>query len=169
MIKVPKINQRKRLSEPKTSQILMILAFVVFGILLMASYKFKEWFKPNILVTAEQDASCDLRKGACTSVLPQGGKVSFTISPNDIQILKPLRLQVKTEGVDASNVEVDFIGVGMEMGYNRSKLTEIEKNKYTGKGMLPVCSSARMDWEARVLLQTNDGLVVAPFHFHTNK
>jgi hypothetical protein len=164
-----KIENEKTSSNNRFSEILTVIAFLVFGVLLVAAYKFKELLKPNVAVTMAVDESCDLRKGPCTSNLPHGGKVSFTINPNDIQILKPLILQVKTEGVEVSNVEVDFIGVGMEMGYNRSKLTEIEKKKYSGKGMLPVCSSERMDWEARVLLQTDDGLVVAPFRFHTIK
>ncbi len=163
------IDSKKPISKNRYSEIWTVIAFLVFGILLVASYKLKDTLRPNISVTAELDATCDLRKGSCTSKLPNGGKVSFSISPNDIQILKPLTLILKTEDVEASKVEVDFIGVNMEMGYNRSKLTEVEKNKFIGTGYLPVCTNKRMDWEARVILQTDEGTVVAPFRFYTVK
>ncbi len=156
-------------AKSKYSDILTIVAFLVFGVLLVASYKLKDILRPNISVTAALDDSCDLRKGTCTSKLPSGGRVSFTITPHDIQILKPLALKVKIKDVDVSSVEVDFVGVGMEMGFNRSKLRKVEKNAFIGKGLLPVCSNTRMDWEARVLLQTGDGMVVAPFRFYTIK
>ncbi len=163
------IDPKKTSLKNRYSEIWTIIAFLILGVLLVASYKLKDILRPNISVTAELDASCDLRKGSCTSELPNGGKVSFTISPNDIQILKPLTLKLETEGVEVSNVEVDFVGVGMEMGYNRSKLTEVGKKKFIGKGLLPICVSTRMDWEARVLLQTDGGMVVVPFRFYTIK
>jgi hypothetical protein len=60
-----------------------------------------------------------------------GGEVSFSISPTDIPILRPLVLQVKTEGIEVLNVEVDFIGIGMEMGFNRSRLEAGQKQAKT--------------------------------------
>ncbi len=159
-------------TKNNSGQLWTIIAMLVLAILLVVSYKLKDILEPNVAVTVALDESCDLRAGACISELPSGGKVSLSINPNDIPILRPLTLQVKTEGVETTNVEVDFIGIGMEMGYNRSKL-EVDqganKNQYTGKAILPVCVRSKMDWEARVLLTTDEGLVMVPFRFFTNK
>ena len=159
-------------TEKKSGQLWTIIAVLVLAILLAVSYKLKDILKPDVAITIALDESCDLRAGACVSELPSGGKVSLSINPNDIPILRPLQLQVVIEGVDASTVEVDFIGIGMEMGYNRSKLEvdqDRNKNQFTGKAILPVCVRSKMDWEARVLLKTDEGLVMVPFRFFTNK
>ena len=159
-------------TEKKASQLWTVIAVLVLAILLAVSYKIKDILKPDVALTIALDKSCDLRAGACTSQLPSGSKVSLSINPNDIPILRPLTLQVKIEGVEASNVEVDFIGIGMEMGYNRSKLEAdkgVDNNQFTGKAILPVCVRSKMDLEARVLLKTDEGLVMVPFRFFTNK
>lgn len=159
-------------NDKNSGQFWTIVAVLVLAILLAVSYKLKDILKPNVAVTVALDESCDLRAGECISELPGGGKVSLSINPNDIPILRPLALQVKTEGVEVSTVEVDFIGIGMEMGYNRSKLEasqDSSKNQFTGKAILPVCVRSKMDWEARVLLKTDEGLVMVPFRFFTNK
>lgn len=121
------------------------------------------------MASAVLDESCDLRKGACTSNLPTGGKVTFSINPNDIPILRPLQLKVEIEGVEASKVDVDFIGIGMEMGYNRPTLKAVDKTHYSGRAILPVCVRSKMDWEARILLHTEKGTIMAPFRFFTFK
>jgi len=159
-------------SAKKAGQLWTIVAVLVLAILLVVSYKLKDILKPEVSATAALDDSCDLRAGACISALPSGGKVSLSINPNDIPILRPLTLQVKIEGVEVSNVEVDFVGIGMEMGYNRSKLEADQETKltqFTGKAILPVCVRSKMEWEARVLLKTDRGLLMAPFRFFTNK
>ena len=154
-----------------TNHLWTIVAFLVLAILLVVSYKLKDILSPEIALVAELDNSCDLRKGECISQLPGGGVVTFSMSPKDIPILRPLKLTVNIEGVEAQTAEVDFVGIGMEMGYNRSKLeaNPSSSNQYTGKAILPVCVRTKMEWEARVLLQTDKGIVMAPFRFFTLK
>ena len=130
------VNSDTASTEKKSGQLWTIVALLVFAILMAVSYKLKDLLEPSVSASAALDETCDLRKGACISVLPNGGKVSFSLSPNDIPILRPLKLQVKTEGVKASTVEVDFVGIGMEMGYNRSTLEEDGQNQFTGKAIL---------------------------------
>jgi len=74
---------------------------------------------------------------------------------------------VKTEGADVSSVEVDFVGVGMNMGYNRPALNKIGEGQFTGEATLPVCVRRKMEWEARVLLHTPEGIIMAPFQLYT--
>jgi len=162
--------QKKDNPNPKkSSNLWTIVALLTLVLLLSVSYKLKDMLKPGIAAKAELDESCDLRKGACHANLPGGGKVTFSITPNTIPILRPLQLNVKVEGVEVSKAEVDFTGIGMDMGYNRPKLEAVSKDQFLGKAILPVCVRSRMDWEAKVLLQTDHGLIMAPFRFYTVK
>ena len=156
-------------NKAKWSNLWTIIALLTLVLLLAVSYKLKDMLKPSIAASAELNTSCDLRKGACESKLPGGGTVSFSIAPNDIPILRPLKLHIKVDGVDVSNAEVDFTGIGMDMGYNRPKLQAVSKNTFMGKAILPVCVRSKMDWKAKVLLQTDHGLIMAPFQFFTLK
>jgi len=154
-------------SGNKVSSIWTIIALLVLGVILVASYTLKDILQPDVTEAAALDESCDLRKGACTSKLPHGGTASFSITP--IQLLKPLTLHVKTNNVDVSSVQVEFVGIDMEMGFNRSKLIKEGENSFKGLGVLSVCVRDRMDWEARIFLETNRGVIVVPFRFYTLK
>jgi hypothetical protein len=57
----------------------------------------------------------------------------------------------------------------MDMGYNRSKLDKVDAAHFKGKAIIPVCVRSKMEWEARVLLYTDHGLIMAPFRFFTMK
>lgn len=145
------------------------VAALSLWVLLAGGYKIKSLLSKRVSATTELDANCDLRQGKCTSPLPRGGHVSFSIVPEELPILRPLTLEVVVDGVSVSDVEVDFIGVGMDMGYNRSTLDSVTGSRFSGDAVLPVCVRSKMDWEARVMLQTDDGVVVAPFRFYTLK
>ena len=121
----------------------------------------------EITATAPLDPSCDIQTGACEALFPDGSRVSLSISPRPIQALKPLEIQVTTEGLDAQAVEVDFRGLGMNMGYNRPRLQKEAAGQYSGSGMLAICVMERMSWEATVLARTDDGVMAAPFRFDT--
>ncbi len=157
------------ISEKRKGNLWAIVSLLTLVLLLVVSYKLKDMLKPGVAATAELNESCDLRKGPCTTQLPGGGTVSFSISPKDIPILRPLKIEVKVEGAEVTEAEVDFTGIGMDMGYNRPKLEPVEKQYFMGKAILPVCVRSKMDWEAKVLLQTNRGLIMAPFRFFTKK
>ncbi len=161
-------------NRPKKSSLWTTLSLVVVVLLLIASYLFKGKLAPD--VTAKLDTSCDLRKSLCSVALPGGGKVLLSLSPKTIPVMKPLELQVFTEGVATSSVDVVFVGIGMDMGYIRTKLQAIgsaeltetdTNNHFKGNIIIPICTQSRMEWEARVLLQTNRGQIVAPFRFYS--
>jgi len=145
------------------------VAVLSLWVLLVGGYKAKVLMNKRVSATAGLDANCDLRQGKCTSTLPSGGYVSFSIIPEELPILRPLTLEVVVDGVSVSDVEVDFVGVDMDMGYNRSTLDSVTGNHFSGDAVLPVCVRSKMDWEARVMMQTDDGVIVAPFRFYTLK
>ena len=155
--------------DKKISNLWTTVALLALVLLLVVSYKLKDMLKPSIAAKAELNESCNLREGPCSSKLPGGGTVTFSIAPNEIPILRPLQIDVKVEGIDVSKTEVDFTGIGMDMGYNRPKLDAVSKTQFKGKAILPVCVRSKMDWEAKVLLQTDNGLLMAPFRFFTMK
>jgi hypothetical protein len=135
----------------------------------VAAYKVWPLLNPQVAVQAPLDPDCDLRAGPCISILPGGGRVSFGIRPLSIPVVEPLELEIRVEGVDAASAEVDFSGVDMNMGFNRPKLESRGGGVFSGDGMLPVCVRDAMEWEAKVLLRTPDGLVAAPYRFITVK
>ncbi|KXX64312.1 hypothetical protein [Marichromatium gracile] len=119
---------------------------------------------------ADPDPRCDLASRDCTLALPGGGEVRLAVAPRDpIPLVTPLRLRVEVEGREVGAVAVDFVGVDMEMGYNRVRLDPLGTARFAGEAMLPVCARTLMRWEARVLLETADGLLVAPFRFETRR
>ena len=76
-------------------------------------------------------------------------------------------LEVKTEGMEVDTVEVDFRGLGMNMGYNRPRLEKKTDGIFSGTGVLSTCILKRMPWEAMVLATTGEGVMAAPFRFET--
>jgi hypothetical protein len=130
-------------------------------------FNFKGYVGPQVIATLPVDTQCDLHSSACTTKLPQGGNISLSIEPRSIPLLKPLQLHVTTKGVDASKVEIDFVGVGMNMGYNRPSLKKTKTEHFVGETTLPVCVRRKMDWEAQVLIHTPKGIVKVPFQFYT--
>jgi hypothetical protein len=119
----------------------------------------------EIAVVAPLDVSCDLQRNDCQGVFPDGSRITLSILPRPIRALQPLRIEVVVEGVDPRAVAVDFSGVGMYMGYNRTRLTKQSSGAFAGSGMLSVCTRDRMAWEATVLAETEEGVMAAPFRF----
>ena len=119
-------------------------------------------------VTAPLDPACDLHRGPCQSVFPNGAKVSLSIEPRPIRALKPLQIWVQTEGIDAQSVAVDFRGVDMNMGYNRPQLKAVAAGQYAGTWVLASCGLEHMVWEATVLIETAKHKMAAPFRLETS-
>lgn len=154
----------------KSTTILWSVAGLLFLALAgVAAYKVLPVLNPEVGGIAALDSDCDLRAGPCRSELPGGGSVSFAIKTPGIPLVKPLDLEVRLAGVEASKVEVDFVGIDMNMGFNRPRLTEKGDGVFAGTGMLPVCVRLAMEWEARVLITSPRGLLAAPFRFITVK
>lgn len=150
-----------------------ILWYILLAVLALSVgalyYHFKDYFKPQVAQTLDWDAACDLRSDSCELQLPGGGSVQFEITPKNIPLLKPMTLDVTVTGEEVASVEVDFAGVSMNMGFNRTKLEGADAGKFSGTVTLPVCVRNRMDWEADVMLATDAGIIVAPFRFETIK
>ena len=144
-----------------------IAALLVVAVCAVALYKAQPILFPKAARSAQIDPDCDLRAGPCVSRLNDGARISFAIEPREIPVVKPLQLQVSLDGVQADEVQVDFAGVDMNMGFNRVTLNPAEQGVFKGDGMLPVCVRDAMEWEAKVLISTREGLVSVPYRFIT--
>lgn len=144
-----------------------LFAFLSLAVVTAAWFKLQHAPAPAVTRSAPLNPDCDLRSGPCTGKLPGGGDISLSIEPHSIPVVKPLQLSVRTQGLEAESVEVDFSGADMNMGFNRPRLSREAGGLFQGTAMLPVCVRARMTWEARVLVHTPSGLVAAPFRFDT--
>ncbi|MEN8175242.1 MAG: hypothetical protein ABFS23_05735 [Pseudomonadota bacterium] len=113
----------------------------------------------------DPDPGCDLRAAPCHLALPAGGRVQLSIRPREIPPMQPLALEVRVEEMKVQAVEVEFAGVDMDMGPNRTQLQPRGSGEFGGTGVIPVCVRARMLWEARVVMDAEDGRLEAPFRF----
>jgi len=151
------------------SNLLSIIALLVFAGGIAASYFYKKYLISNVIAQASLQVPCNLRQAACTNIFPNGETVSFSINPKNIPILQALSLKVEIKGITASAVNVDFVGLNMDMGFNHSELKLDAFNNYTGEFTIPICVNSRMEWEAQVKLETDQGIMMAPFRFYTIK
>lgn len=149
----------------------LVLGLLILAIVLTLGVKLRWALEPDFDELAQVAGDCRLEAHACVARFADGGEVRLQITPAGIPLLKPLTLQVWLTGLPApERVQVDFKGLNMDMGVNRSTLAPGGDNGlYVGEAILPVCASARMHWEARVLLFADDRLRAAAFRFETRR
>lgn len=153
-----------------SNRLLWSVAIALFLLLaIVAVVKVQPLLNPKLVAVASLNKDCDLRAGPCASKLPDGSVITLGIAPDDIPLVKPLALSVQVAGAEVKSVEVDFVGLGMDMGFNRPKLALDDAGTYRGQGMLPVCIRNAMEWEAKVLITTDKGIIAAPYRFITVK
>ena len=158
----------------KKSNLFALLSLVIFAVLAITGYQLKSsLLSSNETVRAAMQANCDLHKSSCTAVFPDGQKATLTMTPNTIPVLKPIQVNLQLEGLDATDVQFNIIGLNMDMGVNRNSLSGNEQQSnqqqsFTGKIILPVCSFERMEWEAQAVITTKDNdVIIAPFQFYS--
>jgi hypothetical protein len=151
-------------------QLWWLLAAILFLLLLLAGNKLRGLLDPEFSRIAEISPQCDLRQKSCKTSLSATEHVLFSITPTTIPLLKPLMLDVQLEGFTANKVMVDIVGLNMDMGYNRPQLTTNNPQHFSGSTSLPICTLDRMEWEARVMIETqDDGNYLIPFRFYTER
>lgn len=118
----------------------------------------------NAAVVTLPISTCSPAQDTCSTTLPDGSRLDFSMEPRPIRPLQPLRLIVGISESSPAKVEIDFNGAAMEMGYNRSVLQGSDGH-FSGQAMLPVCVTGKMQWLATVLLTQKDRKIAIPFHF----
>ena len=149
---------------------MLVVSGLLISILIAATYYKTELAKKGqVIARIQPDTPCDLQQSACKLVLPDGGEITLSIEPRPIPLVQKLNISVSTKSFQPESVAVDFKGTTMNMGPNNVILNAQALDTFTGNGMLPVCVRNRMEWQADVYMQTDKGIIVAPFIFETIK
>lgn len=146
--------------------VLLIDVAIIFALILLgvAGYRASSLLAPEDHLKLPLSA-CDLQKTACNAALPGGGSVRLELVPRPVRVVEPMEVRVDLEGVAANRVEIDFAGVGMNMGLNRQPLEKIAPGRFAGRANLPVCITGSMTWEATVLIEVGRMRAAVPFRF----
>lgn len=124
---------------------------------------------PAGLAMLPLDVTCSLSREACTTPLPDGGALVFSIGSRPVPILKPLTLEIRIEGSTMRPVAVDFSGISQPMAFNRAYPSATGEGSYSAQATLPICAGGRMTWQATVRLENGERGLLAPFRFETAK
>ncbi len=129
---------------------------------------------PMVLPPAEPievraESGCDLQRGPCSAELPGGGRMTLVLTPRPVIPMRAVSVQATFDNVLAREVSVDFKGVDMNMGDNRFVLGPDGSGRFSGTASLSVCIRDRMEWDAWLLANTDQGLFTAPFRFETRR
>ncbi len=153
-----------------------IVAVLVLVVIALWGNRFqRQLVTPEVIETAIAQAGCDLQQTPCTVPFEDGNSVTLDILPKPIPLLSELQLNVTLSDpamhVDpnTTGIKASFVGINMEMGFNWTTLHAQNKQRYQGKAILPICTEKRMQWEARILIDTPKGVKTAVFPFYTLK
>lgn len=137
----------------------------LLSVALIAGIAYLLVWSPRAELTVAPESGCDLHHAVCTARLPDGGRLELSILPRPIPLLTTLQVEVKLAGSAADRVELDLAGVDMAMAPNRTQLGRAAPGIYRGAATLPVCVSGKMQWQARVILETESRRIAVPFSF----
>lgn len=111
-------------------------------------------------------SDCDLNSGPCLVRLDASRAVEVAITPRPLPVMQPLALDVRTVGFAApATAYVDFSGIGMNMGPNRAELKRQDVDRLSGPGSLPICVTGAMDWQAELILGSDEAATRVALRF----
>lgn len=150
----------------------VLLAMLAGSVLVLPAW-LKNRQAGNVETVTVEAAQCDVNRQACTARWPDGETLSLNLIPRPIPLVRTLQAEVrvseKLTGQLDGPLQLDFNGTDMDMGINQSRLVASgEPGLYQGKGMLPVCVTGKMRWQAEILLAGTSGpLRKAVFRFES--
>lgn len=99
---------------------------------------------------SEKAADCSIDQGPCTKVIGKT-EVTFDISPKPVKAMRDLifMVSIRDEG-GPHPLRVDLSMPGMYMGKNEVILKKEPGERYTGRGIIPRCSSGKSLWQAEI-------------------
>lgn len=142
-----------------------IVATIILAMALVAVLGYRSLPKADVALPFVED--CRLDRQACASDLPEGGRIGIAIEPRPIPAARPFNLRIDLAGIRPDRVEVDFTGVGMNMGVTRLRLQAAGSGRYAGQVTLPVCVTGSMVWQATVRLGLGRRVISIPFRFES--
>lgn len=108
---------------------------------------------------------CEPRSGPCVYPMAGKGEIHFALEPRDsIQPMEPLTATLSYSGGEMMANALILTGINMEMGHNQFNFRKTADG-YTAMLIIPVCTLARMEWQALVQLTIEGGQLAIPFRF----
>jgi hypothetical protein len=146
-----------------------VVAVLLISVVVLLSYI--QFFKQSqeMVERVDLNPACQPSQLPCETKLHNGGDVQFDISPQPVEVMKPLDVRVELKHIKPQRVVAQFNGVGMNMGMNRYIFKKSKEGSYHATVTLPVCVRDRMDWEAEIFLETERGTIIVPFKFEAIK
>ena len=125
-------------ASPAAFPVLRVLILIT-GLALAACawYAFAHWLHrdSDVIWFPPRSLSCNLHAEPCSAALGEKGQVTLRIEASGrIDILARLPLEVATEGVKATQVDVDFIGRDLDIGIHRFGLIASSPGHLQGQG-----------------------------------
>lgn len=147
---------------------LVLLAFLIIPVVIFTFFVLQKSLQ-DAVETGVVDRSCDLHSVTCEASFSNGGRLSFSIYPRPVKPLAQLDLSVHLSNISADQVEVDFQGIGIDMGFYRPVLEHQGDSLYSGKASLSVCTLDKMLWQATVVIKSGKEMMIAPFRFEVKQ
>jgi hypothetical protein len=144
-----------------------VIGIELIALIVVVGYKLSPMLLPKADVTVFPEPACNLQKENCVVNLPSGGTIELSLGARAVPLVKPFEVAVTARGFAPDRVEVDFVGVDMNMGYNRPELKLHGDGRFNGEATLPVCISGHMDWQATVLVEAGNQRIAVPYRFST--
>jgi hypothetical protein len=145
-----------------------LIAFLLMALVIVVGYK----LSPLLLPAVDRSlplSPCDLQRSACETPLADGARLRVDIGTRPLPLVQAFAVDVQLTGLDAQSVEIDFSGVDMNMGLNRSVLQAQGGGRFSGSATLPVCVTGRMLWELQVIVQNGRERLAVPYRFVTGE
>lgn len=149
---------------------LLFLEIIVLGLILayflIDSSDIYRWYVGDTNFV-KQDKNCNLHTEECKIILKDGSLMSLSIAPRSIPLLKPIRFQVKTKGINTNVLQLKVFATNMNMGFHESLLKKVKYGLYEGNITLPTCIVGNMIWNANIIANKTNRSVGAIFEFQT--
>lgn len=145
------------------------IGLLSIALVVVVGYKLSPLLLPRADVVVQADPGCDLQRSACSVALPAGGQMTLDLGSRPVPLVKPFKFEVRLQDATVDRVDIDFAGVEMNMGLNRSPLTAVTSQRFVGEATLPVCITGRMEWQATVLMAQGGQRIAVPFRFMTGE
>ncbi len=142
--------------------LLSILALLIWQLPRLAEHWLAEPAQDVEVLTA---APCDLNQSSCSA---SNGRVSvsFGLTPVPIRSLQTLTADLRLDGLQADRIQLSLEGRDMYMGLNQIALTPgALPGQWLGSTELAVCTTGRMIWRARLIIEGQGQRLTTWFDF----
>jgi hypothetical protein len=157
------------MKSPIIRRLLLPLIYgLTIALLVVIGYKLAPTLFPPADARVLPDPGCDLQRTACSATVADG-QIALNFLTRPIPLAKPFQVSLATRGINPGKVELDFAGIEMDMGYNRTVLKSAGDGNYFAEITLPVCITGRMKWRATVIVHTRRERLSIPYEFLTGE